>query len=352
MARMFDKFTVKELQTYLKERDVTTTKLRRNELLSLCQAAYQQNIEVDPDGKAESIGEHIKIKLTTNRGVLRSPETLQGSGDMSCLPNIDRFDVYNYLISYDTYDHQSLKSFKKLEGCQLNQAGYIEKIILCKNTGLDGYFVVKYQCKPKQRKEDPVNKVPYYNGWVVLDCEMPAIFSAFCACKGGSDGGCRHIVACLFEISQYEEEININSVTSGPCQWTKKQRVNDDKPLVSSDLQITLHGSSNRLAPVVSSYDPCPELSVDVNDFYSGMKTLYPEANILLNRFKKEELLKPKTEITCDIKTLSERIISMHTKPVNRNMFAEIIEKLQFTEAEIKEVKISTRTVKVKILCG
>ena len=152
---MFDKLTVKELQTYLKERGVTTTKLRRNELLSLCQAAYQQNIEVDPDGKADSIEEHIKIKLTTNRAVLRSPETLQGIGDISFLPNIDRFDLYNYLISYDTYDHQSLKSFKKLEGYQLYQSGYIEKIILCKNTGLDGYFVVKYQCKPKQRKEDP-----------------------------------------------------------------------------------------------------------------------------------------------------------------------------------------------------
>ena len=151
---------------------------------------------------------------------------------------------------------------------------------------------------------------------------MPAIFSA---CKGGSDGGCRHIVACLLEISQYAVEININSVTSGPCQWTKKQCVNDDKPLVSSDLQITLHGSSNRLAPVVSSYDPCPELSRGVNDFYNGMKTLYPEANILLYRFIKEELLKQKTEISCDIKTLPERIISMHMKPVHRNVLAEII---------------------------
>ena len=73
------------------------------------------------------------------------------------------------------------------------------------------------------------------------------------------------------------------------------------------------------------------------------MKTLYPEANIFLNRFKKEELLKLKTEITCDIKTLPERIISMHTKPVNINMFAEIIEKLQFTKAEIKEIEICTR---------
>ena len=96
---MFDKFTLKELQTYLKERGVITTKLRRNELLLLCKAAYQQNIEDDPDGKADSIEEHIKINPTTNRGVLRSPETLQGSGDMSCLANIDRFDVYNYLIS-------------------------------------------------------------------------------------------------------------------------------------------------------------------------------------------------------------------------------------------------------------
>ena len=53
--------------------------------------------------------------LTTICGKrIRHPDTLHGTNDMSSLPNIDRFDIYNYLIAYkQQFDHKKLKAFPR-----------------------------------------------------------------------------------------------------------------------------------------------------------------------------------------------------------------------------------------------
>ena len=132
-----------------------------------------------------------------------NPKNLHGTSDMTPLPNIDTFDIYNYLITFkEQYLHRQLKDYKNLDGYQLYEAGYVENVELIREVGVIGYCLVKFLVKPKQRKEDPLNKTPFYKGWIVLDTTGPSIYSAYCACKGGTDGGCRHIVASLFEIAE------------------------------------------------------------------------------------------------------------------------------------------------------
>ena len=98
----------------------------------------------------------------------------------------------------ELYAHKQLKAYRNLDGCQLYEAGYVEKVEFVPEIGDKDYCLVKCLVKSKQRKEDPINKTPFYKGWIVLDYVGPAIYSAFCACIGVSDGGCRHTVAvCL-----------------------------------------------------------------------------------------------------------------------------------------------------------
>ena len=253
------------------------------ELIELCQQAHLNQLEKDPDCVNVDINKQTHDKLKKVTGVIKHPDTLYGSAEFTDLPNIDQFDIYNYLIAYkDNYDHKMLKSFKNLDGYQLYKAGYVEDIKFCKNAGVQDFAVIKFLVKPKQRKEDPINKVPFYKGWIVLDCATPAIDSAYCACKGGADGSYRHVVATLFEINEHSQE---ETKTSGPCQWTKKARVNEDIPVQITNLNTALAGSKPKDAPLVDAFHLPLEVTPDYDAFYSGLKILYPDANILLNRY-------------------------------------------------------------------
>ena len=99
-----------------------------------------------------------------------------------------------------------MKAYRNVDGCQLYEAGYVEKVEFVPEIGVKDYCLVKFLVKPKQRKEEPINKTPFYKGWIVLGSVGPAIHSAFSACKGGADGGCRHTVAVLFEIAEYAND--------------------------------------------------------------------------------------------------------------------------------------------------
>ena len=52
------------------------------------------------------------------------------------------------------------KAFKNLDGYQLYVSGFVENVTVCKNVGVENFVIVKFQVKPKQRKEDLINKVP------------------------------------------------------------------------------------------------------------------------------------------------------------------------------------------------
>ena len=73
-------------------------------------------------------------------------------------------------------------------------------------------------------KKKPISKLPYYKHWIILNkngLEGSIFFSAYCGCKGGSDGTCRHVVATIFELIDFINDKSKKSVTSGPCQWIR-----------------------------------------------------------------------------------------------------------------------------------
>lgn len=53
------------------------------------------------------------------------------------------------------------------------------------------------------------------------------VHSAFCPCKGGLDGYCRHVGALLFDINGTVANNNAVTCTSGKCEWKKRSHKNE-----------------------------------------------------------------------------------------------------------------------------
>ena len=124
--------TVKELQTFLKDRGVVTTSLRKPELLDLVKLAIDLKIEVDPDGIIEDREEIIAEKLTVEGNKrLCNPVLLKSkSRDMSVLPPFSEYDILKYLEAFASFDAGSLRDLKKMEGYSLALDG-ISKVYWC-----------------------------------------------------------------------------------------------------------------------------------------------------------------------------------------------------------------------------
>ena len=125
-----------------------------------------------------------------------------------------------------------------------------------------------------KRSEDPIDKTPFYHGWIVIDNFQPEILSGYCACKGGADGGCRHVVAVLFELAELTADRSTNTqavhhIAALPLEETPTK--NMDNPLQTINELITaLPGSSCATPPTTGSFDPWPEFEPDVDSFYTG----------------------------------------------------------------------------------
>ena len=342
MDAEFDSWNISQLQDYLKTRGVFYSKLKKVDLVELCKLASLNRLEVDPNCFIDSIADEISAKLNVSGKIIPHPEKLSGSPDMSKLPNIDNFDIYNYLIQFkELYGHKQLKAFTNLVGYELYNAGYVESLEFVYDVGVQNIIVVKFRVKPKQRKEDPINKTPYYNGWVILDSNQPEILNAFCACKGGADGGCRHTVAVLFEIAECVNGGNRHSVTSALCQWKKKGRRDTDNPQPIDKLVTVLPGSSRNEPPTAECYDPYPGYVPDVDAFYAGLKDVKPNACMLLNRFKKENSAPPVNEDI--VPTLLDSFIAILENNPSINSIEEVLAKFSYTEKDISDIEKCTR---------
>ena len=100
MDSQFSSWNVSQLQEYLKNRGVTYSKAKKADLIELCQLASKNKLEVDPNCFVDSIADDIAAKLKVSGKIIPNPNKLTGSTDLSHLPNIDNFDIYNYLIKF------------------------------------------------------------------------------------------------------------------------------------------------------------------------------------------------------------------------------------------------------------
>ena len=116
--------------------------------------------------------------------MLSNPETLRGSQDLNILPPFSIFDIYNYLVTFEQYNHSMLRNYQKMEAYGLFEDGYVLSIECCALEG--NYCAVKSHVRPRTNDKDPVSKLKYYKLWIVFSkSDKGAVFSAYCSCKGG-----------------------------------------------------------------------------------------------------------------------------------------------------------------------
>jgi hypothetical protein len=64
----------------------------------------------------------------------------------------------------------------------------------------------------------------FYDLYFILEGKGPnrgSVVMAWCMCKGGRDGGCKHISAAMYSLEDLLNTKN-DSCTSGPCLWVKR----------------------------------------------------------------------------------------------------------------------------------
>lgn len=135
-----------------------------------------------------------------------------------------------------------LRNYQKMEAYGLFEDGFVLNIECCPfNNELSA---VKANARPRTNEKCPITKLKYYKAWIIFNkSDNGAIFSALCSCKGGIDGGCRHVVTTLFEICDFLHDRNKASVTEGPCIRLRRASKTSEAVLVT-DLDTRLTGFS------------------------------------------------------------------------------------------------------------
>ena len=131
----------------------------------------------------------LKDKLLLSDGTfLPNPDVLPGSSDISILPPVGIFDLYNYLTSSEEYDLPSLRNYHKMEAYGMFKDGYV--LLLESVTLSEDYTALRAKVRPRTNEKDPISKLGYYKSWIVFSKTKEAenkgtIHSAICSCKGG-----------------------------------------------------------------------------------------------------------------------------------------------------------------------
>ena len=71
----------------------------------------------------------------------------------------------------------------------------------------------------------------FYDLWFILEGRGPnrgSVIEAYCKCKGGRDGGCKHIASVMYSLETLLNSRGEESVTSGICLWKPKTQSNSE----------------------------------------------------------------------------------------------------------------------------
>ncbi|KAK7096242.1 hypothetical protein V1264_005559 [Littorina saxatilis] len=226
---------VSDLQKYLRDRGVCFGTSKKHELEELCRLAKEVGLQTDPDGYIEDREEVIGSKLVDGSVTLTNPGLIDGSDNLSILPAFSVFDICSYLLSKNV-PLTSIRDYRRSEAFSLMQDGYVTRVETVQIPNVQGYFALKAAVKPRTRDKDPVSGKAFYYTWAIITDvgtdNRSRIFSAFCSCKGGMDGCCRHILASLYEVINFVEDKQV-SVTSGACQWVRRSNIDDNAMLIT-----------------------------------------------------------------------------------------------------------------------
>ena len=262
----FKEWTVRKLKDFVGQRGVPTSNCKKSELIELAKAAEDVKLPVDPDFENDSLKACLEERLTLPAGKqVPDPFVMTHlSKDMSCLPSFGLLDIFNHLIVSKTeYDKEMLASWRTFDEYKLHQNGHVRDLnrVMVYDNDDSAYHIIIAKVLPTQKEKTPEGRKAY-RLWFIVG-PNGSIYSAFCECKGGSDQGCKHLGAALFELEDFLSNER-TAVTSLPAYWQPKPQP-ENKPLPLLEMKLSHSKKSTRkrkYVPVddswIDSFDPMP----------------------------------------------------------------------------------------------
>ncbi len=234
----FPKMSLADLKEYLKARGVTVSSYLKPALVEIAMSVEKMMIPLDPSyGKPAEQGKLIIHGIEMD-------DPLSGIhkyvNDFIESPPFGLFDIFNHLIYSSTeYDKQGLAAYKAFDDYRLFEEGYVESLVT-KPLPMIGVHLYMGKVRPSMKKSDDAEGKAFYELWFILEgrgASRGTVLKAFCTCKGGRDGGCKHISAAMYSLEDLLHTRCTDSVTSGPCQWVKRP-TSSSKPCELKHLKI------------------------------------------------------------------------------------------------------------------
>ncbi|KXJ26833.1 uncharacterized protein LOC110239144 [Exaiptasia diaphana] len=254
--------TVSQLKKYLQDRGVSVSGYLKTSLVEIASSVEKMNLPIDPNFE--------KVELTSTSGIILNdmhipdPFTIKVENNFINSPPFGLYDIFNHFIYHSTeYDKQGLAAYKSFDDYRLFVDGYVESL---KTSTLpnEGIHVYVAEVKPSMKNQTDEGK-DFYKLCFILEgrgANKGSVLYAKCKCKGGQDGGCKHIAAAMYALEDFLHSPDKDSVTSGPCLWTKKPRSNSE-PCEVKDLHIErIKKPSNKKRKIDRKF--CQSIDVDV----------------------------------------------------------------------------------------
>ena len=233
----FNGMSVAELKKYLQERGVSVSGYLKPSLVEIAAAVERMVLPVDPNFEKDQANDADKFII--HDMLIPNPVSLKTENNFNSSPPFGLYDIFNYLIYHSTeYDKQGLAAYKSFEDYRLFIDGYVESLLTAP-LNQEGVHVYVAKVRPFMKTKTDEGK-EFYDLWFILEgrgANRGSVLQARCKCKGGRDGGCKHISAAMYALEDLLNTRGSDSLTSAPCIWVKKPKA-DTRPCEVKNLVI------------------------------------------------------------------------------------------------------------------
>ena len=235
----FTKMTVTEIKKFLVDRGVTVNGYNKAALAEIASAVQKMKLP-SIHNVHDKVCKENEDELFIDDMQISNPFKMNNLvNNFIDSPPFGLYDIFNFLICHSTsYDKQGLAAYKSFDEYRLFEDGYVESLMTKTLTNERVHvYVGKVRPAMKTSTDDGKN---CYDLWFILEgkgTNRGCVLKAKCMCKGGRDGGCKHIGAAMYSLEEVLNTRGENSSTSGSCLWSKKPQAST-KPCDVSDLVI------------------------------------------------------------------------------------------------------------------
>ena len=233
----FNKMTVTEIKKFLVDRGVSVSGYNKAALVEIASSVRKMKLPCSYNAHDEACREN---ELFIDDMQISDPFKMNNLvNNFIDSPPFGLYDIFNFLICHSTsYDKQGLAAYKSFDDYRLFEGGYVESL-LTKTLTNERLHVYVAKVRPAMKTITDDGK-SCYDLWFILEgkgANKGSVLKAKCRCKGGRDGGCKHIGAAMYSLEELLNTRGENSATSGPCLWVKKAQ-SSTEPCIVSDLMI------------------------------------------------------------------------------------------------------------------